>query len=624
MTDTTIEMISTESSSTSITHHPTIVKSKSQLTLRRNVTISFQNLCYSVDVKKKEPMQILKNISGTVNPGELVSVMGPSGSGKTTLLDILANRKEAGHITGTLLINGQEIDDDYKRLCSYIVQEDVLLPTMTVRETLRFYADLKLPSSWTNREKNERIDSVLDQIGLTHRADAKIGGMLPGGLHIRGLSGGEKRRTTLGCGLITSPSIILLDEPTSGLDSTAAMQVMKTLVTLTQEKNVTVICSIHQPRSEIFRLFTKSLVLADGRLVYYGSEAVQHFSALGYPFPDQTNPADYILDVVTQIRDTGKAHEISDKLSQEYQNQSLNEATQNGGDDQTALFQVKKKKISAFNNNMWVQFGVLMRRTGWDFVRNPANSLVRFAVAVLVGLLFGACFANLPMTATGVQARAGVLFYLAVNMVLQPFCSISLFISKRTLFNAERAARLYHSLPYYLAMMFYEIIACIVTAFTIGTIAYWFADLNPGADNYFFCMCILTLAHLAGDFFILFLSCLTVQIDTTFAVGAGITTIYQLWSSFFVHVDKLPQSFQWLHYINFLFYSFRALMANEFEGTTMDCGLPEGCPTGVDILNSFGMEDTRKGIDLIIVSSFALGFFIMVYLCLHYLHREKR
>lgn len=618
----TIEMAALEEGQS----RPTgITKSKSEMTLRRSLTISFRDLCYTVNPKKKTEMKILKNVSGTVTPGELVAVFGPSGSGKTTLLDILANRKgDNGEITGTLLINGSEIDDDYKRLCSYVVQEDILLPTITVRETLQFYADLKLPRSWTTKEKKERIDSILDQIGLTHRADAKIGGILPGGIVLRGLSGGEKRRVTIGCGLVTAPSIILLDEPTSGLDTTSAMAVMKTLVELVQSKNVTVICTIHQPRSEIFKLFTKIMVLAEGRLVYYGADAINHFTSLGYPFPEQTNPADYILDAVTQIKETGRADEIADKLAPLYSEQALAEEAKNKHYE--GNLHIKKGKISAYNNGMWTQFWVLWKRTGMDFVRNPSNSIIRFAVAIAVGLLFGACFANLKMDAKGVQSRAAVLFYLVINMILQPFCSISLFISKRTLFNAERASKLYHTLPYYLSMMFFECVACIITAMILGTISYWFSDLNSGVDNYFFAMAIMILAHFAGDFFMLFISCLTVQVDTSFAIGAGVATIYQLFAGFFVTVDKLPKSFAWLRYINFVFYSFRALMANEFEGTYLDCGAPdrEQCPSGGEYLDEFGFHDTRKGIDLIIVTAFAAGFFVLVYLCLHYLHKEKR
>eukprot|EP01133_Synstelium_polycarpum_P014998 gene14998-17734_t len=562
-------------------HPMTIEKSKSQMTLRQAVTLSFKDLSYTVQAKKKK-MTLLKGISGTVSPGELVAVFGPSGSGKTTLLDILANRKEAGEIGGTVLINGCPFDDEYKRLCSYVVQEDILLPTITVRETLRFYADLKLPNSWTNREREERINSVLEQIGLTHRADAKIGGMLPGGILVRGLSGGEKRRVTIGCALVTSPSIMLLDEPTSGLDTTSAMTVMKTLVQLTREKNITIICTIHQPRSEIYRLFTKVLVLTEGRLVYYGSNPVEHFISLGYPFPEQTNPADYILDAVTQIKESGLAEEIGDRLAPSYSALVPDAAPDSHPRSRSGY-------TSAYNNGLFTQFVVLWKRTGMDFVRNPSNSIIRFVVAAFVGLLFGACFANLSMSPKGMQSRAAVLFYLVINMVLQPFCSISLFISKRTLFNAERAARLYHTLPYYLAMMFFECLACIITAFILGTIAYWFADLNNDIGAYFFAMAILVLAHFAGDFFMLFISCLTIQIDSSFAIGAGVTTVYQLFAGFFVTIDNLPKSFGWLRYINFIYYAFESLMANEFEGTRMNCSLPDKslCPTGEDFLEDF-------------------------------------
>eukprot|EP01133_Synstelium_polycarpum_P002645 gene2645-3050_t len=511
------------------------------------VTLSFKDLSYTVQTKKKT-MTLLKGISGSVSPGELVALLGPSGSGKTTLLDILANRKETGEISGTVLINGNPFGNEYKRLCSYVVQEDILLPTITVRETLRFYADLKLPSNLTTQQREERVQGVLEQIGLVHKADSKIGGMLPGGIMVRGLSGGEKRRVTIGCALVTSPSIMLLDEPTSGLDTTSAMSVMRTLVQLIRDKNITIICSIHQPRPEIYRLFTKVLVLTEGRLVYF---------------------ADYILDAVTQIKESKLADEIGDRLAPSY-------SALVGDSPSGATVTISETSnhdaynTSAYNSSFLRQFIVLWKRTGKDFMRNPGNSIIRFSVAGLIGLLFGACFANLSMTPKGMQSRASVLFFLSITMVLQPFCSISLFISKRILFNAERASRLYHTLPYFLATMFFEFLACLITVFVQGTIAYWFSDLNNDI------------------------------VDSSFAIGSGVVTVYQLFAGFFVTIDSLPRAFGWLRYINFIYYTFEALMVNEFQGRQGDCGQPDDrstCPpgySGSDFIEHFGMEGSRK------------------------------
>ncbi|EFA83375.1 hypothetical protein PPL_04168 [Heterostelium album PN500] len=288
--------------------------------INRKVTITFKNVSFDL-VKKKKQLNIIRDINGTVAPGELVGVFGPSGAGKTTLLDILAKRKTTGEVSGSILINGSTVSHGYKKICSYVTQEDNLLPTLTVQETLRFYADLRLPPTFSSQQKQERIKWVLEKIGLSQKANSKVGGPLPGGVVLRGLSGGEKRRVNIGCGLVTMPSIIILDEPTSGLDSSSAMLVMESLIGLTKIDHVTVVCSIHQPRSEIYHLFSKVLVLGKGRLVYYGSEPVKHFIDLGIPFPLETNPADYILDAVTKLTERGQINQIADSLGEGYTQQ---------------------------------------------------------------------------------------------------------------------------------------------------------------------------------------------------------------------------------------------------------------------------------------------------------------
>jgi ATP-binding cassette subfamily G (WHITE) protein 2 len=205
--------------------------------------------------------------------GKFELLMFELGAGKSTLMDILADRKSSGitkgtrisnfniDILGKILINQKPRDNTFKFISTYIPQEDSLIPTETVHETVRFHADLRLPETFPKSEKEERIDVVLVEMGLDHRSSSKVGGMLPGGIEIRGLSGGvfdylillitsqEKRRLSIACGLVSSPSLLFLDEPTSGLDATSAKQVMQMLRELTTlEKPVTVVCTIHQPR----------------------------------------------------------------------------------------------------------------------------------------------------------------------------------------------------------------------------------------------------------------------------------------------------------------------------------------------------------------------------------------
>jgi ABC-type multidrug transport system ATPase subunit len=176
-------------------------------------------------------------------------------------------------------------------ICRYVDQEDTLLGTLTVRETLMYSAMLRLPKNMSLQAKKVRVQQTMMELGIDHIADRKIG--VPGK---RGISGGEKRRVSIAQELVTSPSILFLDEPTSGLDAYNAFVVIDTIVKLAKNYNRTVVFTIHQPRTNIFAKFDQLLVLAAGEMIYSGSasDTASHFNSVGFPIPALYNPADFL------------------------------------------------------------------------------------------------------------------------------------------------------------------------------------------------------------------------------------------------------------------------------------------------------------------------------------------
>ncbi|CAO3693920.1 unnamed protein product [Umbelopsis ramanniana] len=252
--------------------------------------ITFDDVSYNVNGKR-----ILTSVTGYLEPGNLLAIMGPSGAGKSSLLDILARKPKRGVISGRILINGEvPTRKQFKRISSYVDQEDTLIGTLTVRETLMYSALLRLPRNVPLAIKQKRVEDTINELGLTHVADSYIG--VPGQ---RSLSGGEKRRVSIGKELVTSPSILFLDEPTSGLDAYNASVVMECLLRLARNSKRTIITTIHQPRSNIFKMFDSLLLLANGNTVYFGpaKTASQYFVSIGYPIPPDYNIADYLIDL---------------------------------------------------------------------------------------------------------------------------------------------------------------------------------------------------------------------------------------------------------------------------------------------------------------------------------------
>src|SRR3954468_4560601 len=226
-----------------------------------------------------------------------MAIMGPSGSGKTTLLNVLAQREASAkaQVSAIVLLDGHTPDSStFRRLSSYVENEDALIGSLTVKETLHFAAQLSLSGSVSAGERIRRINGLLQAFGLTKQANTIIGTLLK-----KGISTGQKRRLGVAAQLISGPKILFLDEPTSGLDSAASYKVMSYVKEVAKANKLLIIASIHQPSTATFELFDKLLLLSGGKVCYSGlvPDVKTYFDGIGFPMPSQINPAEFILDL---------------------------------------------------------------------------------------------------------------------------------------------------------------------------------------------------------------------------------------------------------------------------------------------------------------------------------------
>ena len=312
-------------------------------------SLTFRDVSYNLKGK-----HILSDIQGVVHPGELLAIMGASGAGKTTFLDILARKNKRGHAQGEFFINGEKVaDDDFRSVIGFVDQDDTLLPTLTVHETIVDSARLRLPKDMGMAAKLQRVDDVERQLGIYHIRHQIIGSEEGNG---RGISGGEKRRVGIACELVTSPSILFLDEPTSGLDAFNAFNVVECLVNLVKSYNRTVVFTIHQPRSNIVALFDQLILLAKGRTVYSGpfSGCQAYFDSIGFSCPPGYNIADYLVDLTMHA---GTPHSPMD--------------------DNGSLFEPRGLSTGASSTVAMHVPSISNASMGLDSVGSPSDSLLR-------------------------------------------------------------------------------------------------------------------------------------------------------------------------------------------------------------------------------------------------------
>ncbi|CAL9129917.1 unnamed protein product [Musa textilis] len=266
--------------------------------------LEFQNLSYSIMKQQKKggvwiksEAYLLNDLSGQALRGQVTAILGPSGAGKSTFLDALAGRIARGSLEGSVSIDGRPVTTSYmKMVSSYVMQDDQLFPMLTVVETLTFAAELRLPPSVSKSEKRKRVWELLDQLGLQTAAHTYIGDE-----GRRGVSGGERRRVSIGVDIIHKPSLLFLDEPTSGLDSSSAYSVVEKVKKIAKEGSI-VLMTIHQPSFRIQMLLDRIIVLARGRLIYLGTPTAlpEHLSGFGRQVPEGENSIEHLLDVIKE------------------------------------------------------------------------------------------------------------------------------------------------------------------------------------------------------------------------------------------------------------------------------------------------------------------------------------
>ena len=367
----------------------------------KGATLSFRDLHYSVPMKKEGiDKVILKGVNGIANAGEVFAILGSSGAGKTTLLDVLASRKSFGKVDGDVTINGHKAHhSQVKYISAYVQQEDLMLSTLTARETLSYAAQLRMPNH--SREAiDKEIDGLLKDLALSHVAESQIGNEMT-----RGLSGGEKKRLSIALQLLSNPAILFLDEPTTGLDAFNSFGVMKRVQAIAKDQGRTVICSVHQPRFTIFELFDKVMLMSRGEVAYFGpsSEAISVFSSLGHHCPEHENPADYLIDVI--VRAEGSTDQ---SVRQAIVDASKERALSIPAPELGPNLQKGEGGTGAARSSLARQFTVLTKRSFVALMRSPTATKAQIGQTIFMALLIGTIYLGLKLDQPSIQNRMGM------------------------------------------------------------------------------------------------------------------------------------------------------------------------------------------------------------------------
>ncbi|KAF3837526.1 hypothetical protein F7725_004990 [Dissostichus mawsoni] len=344
---------------------------------RRGATVSFHNIDYKVTVggnclcrKKGMIKEILIDLNGLMKPG-LNAIMGATGSGNHRFWTCWRRgRTRPG--SPEVLIDGAHQPPNFKCLSGYVVQDDVVMGTLTVRENFTFSAALRLPASVSQEEKEQKVEKLIQELGLGRVADSR------------------RKRTNIGMELIIDPPVLFLDEPTTGLDASTANSVLLLLKRMANSGR-TIILSIHQPRYSIYRLFDSLTLLVHGKQVYHGSAqtALDYFSDIGYTCEPHNNPADFFLDIINGDSSAAAL--------------ALNSKEERITEGKKSSSSSSRSRTITYKTGFFTQFRWVLKRTFQNLLLNPQTSIAQIAVTLFLALIVGFIFFGVKNDPSGLQ-----------------------------------------------------------------------------------------------------------------------------------------------------------------------------------------------------------------------------
>ena len=543
-------------------------------TLGHAVNFTWENLTYQVPVEDKNGnityKTLLFNLSGCAKGGRVLAIMGPSGAGKTTLMGTITGKlyNATARQDGCCFMNNNIYQQRYKRLVSYVCQDDIVMGKDTPREAIHFSARLRLGLDEDTARR--RVAHVIKRLSLTKCQDTILG--IPGIL--KGVSGGERKRANIGTELITNPFVMLLDEPTTGLDSVNAVRVGQLLQDLAKNDMRTVIATVHSPSSELFDLFDDLLLLAKGHVIYHGptADSIDYFASLGYHVPPRTNPTEYFMnllqlpeDILSQLWLAWEDYVMSDAA---VNNPCLTPVT--GAITMTDDYLEHQLKLKGAN--FCLQFTELLKRSWRMYLRDPGNFYGRAIQTLFFAVFLGLFFINVKLNQQGVQDRQGALYITLMNNLFGAAMNgIASFPPERAVFLQEQANDAYNAYTYFLAKNAAEFPWQLLFPTVFDIIAYFMIHFYRSAGAFFVNWFILVLLGNFGYAFGLMFATFFKESQAAFAMVPLVLLPLFIVSGMFANTDRLYPYWEWLNYLSFPRHAYLGVFTNEFRHLHVIC-----------------------------------------------------
>jgi ABC-type multidrug transport system ATPase subunit len=627
----------------------------------------------------------LQNLSGEFKTGGLVAIMGSSGAGKSTFLHALAHRlTHATELRGDVLFRGARLKPShFRKQTALVPQDSALLSTLTPRESILCSAQLCLPPEMPSARKKERVQQILDQLGLTKCADTLVGNTLT-----RGISGGERKRTSIAIELVSNPDILFVDEPTSGLDAATSLIVMQKLKELVVDRKRLILVTIHQPSAEIFQLFDELILLSLGQILYFGPTArtTFFFERLGYICPRDMILPEFFVDVIgtadeitrRQFQDQllhfpdihesvsrssrpprSSSHQVEGQKDSERSSSSEDSLPSRspetkGGhrfrsqerpmvpaqvQSHAQFPQVETKKVGWFH-----QFYVLFIRAVLTYFRTPFLTYAKVGLVVLLGVLSGATFFGLGGNdQKSVQNRFGAIYFIVISVVFGNSLAVVLtFPNERSVFLREQSNHLYSVSAYFIGKSSLDLPVESLVVLLYAAIAYNFIGFSPSQEQFGHFAGILILVAYAGQSLGLLIGSMVSSQSLAALLAPLSLAPFILFTPYAISSSAIPSYLTWIKSVSVFWWAFDALSINEFSHLKLRCTQDQffvttparqdqdvaevvcRWPLGTSVLTQYGIEPSLYWLDILMLVVIAVLFRLFALVALKLLSMRLR
>ncbi|KAF2581308.1 hypothetical protein F2Q68_00003602 [Brassica cretica] len=549
----------------------------------------------------KKVKHVLKGVTCRAKPWEILAIVGPSGAGKSSLLEILAGRLIPQ--TGSVIVNQRPVDRaNFKKISGYVTQKDTLFPLLTVEETLLFSAKLrlKLPAE----ELKTRVKSLVRELGLEAVATARVGDD-----SLRGISGGERRRVSIGVEAIHDPKVLILDEPTSGLDSTSALQIIDMLKLMAETRGRTIVLTIHQPGFRIVKLFNSVLLLANGSTLNQGSvdQLGVYLRSNGLQHPLHENIVEFAIESIEAITKHQRLQQ-SRRLQLFQQSKVADVGT----------MKIGKEFTRDFANSRLGETMILTHRFSKNIFRTKELFACRTVQMLGSGIVLGLIFHNLKDDLKGARERVGLFAFILTFLLTSTIEALPVFLQEREILMKETSSGSYRVSSYAVANGLVYLPFLLILAILFSVPVYWLVGLNPSFMAFLHFLLLIWLILYTANSVVVCFSALVPNFIVGNSVISGVMGSFFLFSGYFISKNEIPGYWIFMHYISLFKYPFEGFLINEFSKSSkcLEYGIGKCLMTEEGLLKEERYCEENRWRNVVIMLCFVLLYRFVSYVIL--------